>query len=133
MLISISIFAFSLLFLSAFFALKEREAYTGHTFASTRFLVNHSPRAQAWWNHHFNTIREITHKVFRTIYITIKYLFHVAFAHVRLIVVRVAHKMIERVKGEHLFFKVATPSSYLKHLQEHSKNNIKKEVVVKEK
>lgn len=115
MLVSVSIFAFALLSLSIFFAIKEREAYAGTQYAITRFLSHHSPRIETLWYSHLDRAVEFWSRIGKVILITIKYLIYRGVRRMRFLIVRFAHGIIKGVRGEQ-FLRVETPSPYIKHL-----------------
>jgi hypothetical protein len=118
----ITTFAVSLFLLSLFFAIKEREVYSGTDTMLTRVLRRFSPGAQAvaerigsWL---WRKLRAVLHRLDHVYEKAI----HYGAWGIRAFIVMIAQRMIHAVRGEQLLTHQGASSMYLKHLKEHKDN-----------
>lgn len=122
MYILITTFGASLFLLALFFAVKEREVYSGTETALTRALRRWSPgaerlahRAEDYGISHARSALSYLYRIYEK---TLQYMLLA----IRAIIVLLAEKMIQAVRGEKLLSSRSTSSMYLKHLKEHKDN-----------
>ncbi len=127
MYVLITIFASSLFLVALFFAVKEREIYSGTAIWLTRLLRRYSPAAQTL------AVRmgQKSLMQFRSLLVQLGRFYEKMLRAVtrgsRTFVVLVAERMIHAVRGEKMLSMRSTSSMYLKHLKEH-KDNISNDV-----
>lgn len=122
MYVLLTLFASSLFLIALFFAIKEREVYSGRDIWLTRFLRRHSPAARAFADRmgagSASHLRSGFARLERWYTQAVHYILWAA----RAVVVVVAERMIHAVKGEKLLSMRSVSSMYLKHLKEHKDN-----------
>lgn len=110
------LFATSLLVLAVFFAIKEREVYSGSSTFITRIFAYLSPSAERVWNAVYSFVIS---RVTASIHAGGEHLRHIIGrlgVTLRYLVVVLADKMIKSVKGERLLSMRGGASVYLKNL-----------------
>ncbi len=122
MYVLILLFASSLFLIALFFAIKEREIYSGSEIWLTRFLRRYSPTAEAFARRMGAGSLSHVRSVFaRLEHWYIQALHYILWAG-RAVIVVLAERMIHAVKGEKLLSMRSVSSMYFKHLKEHKDN-----------
>lgn len=111
-------FAGSLLALATFFALKEREVYSGSRTLPTRVLAQFSPVAERMWHAVLAIVLTHTHRIAVIITSAVARVFVRIGVTIRYLIVVLAEKMIKGVKGERFLSMRGAPSVYLKRLKD---------------
>ncbi|MBP9771651.1 MAG: hypothetical protein KBD16_01870 [Candidatus Pacebacteria bacterium] len=122
MYILITSFAISLFLLALFFAVKEREVYSGTETVLTRLLRRWSPGAERIAHRAEDYGVSHARSAFMLLYRGYEKVLQYLLLAVRAIIVLLAEKMIQAVRGEKLLSSRSTSSMYLKHLKEHKDN-----------
>ena len=122
MYVLLILFASSLFLVALFFAIKEREVYSGTEIWLTRFLRRHSPAAQASAQRMGARSAARLHSGFSRLERWYAQGAHYILWAARAFVVLIAERMIHAVKGEKLLSMRGASSMYLKHLKEHKDN-----------
>jgi hypothetical protein len=122
MYVLITLFASSLFLIALFFAIKEREVYSGSEIWLTRFLRRHSPAVQAFAGRMGAGSLSHVRSVFARLEHWYTQVVHYILWAARALIVMLAERMIHAVKGEKLLSMRNVSSMYLKHLKEHKDN-----------
>lgn len=112
------LFAGSLLALAGFFALKEREVYSGAPTLPTRILMQLSPVAERMWQAALAIALAHAHRIAVIVASAVARVAMRVGVTARYLIVVVAEKMIKGVKGERFLSMRGAPSVYLKRLKD---------------
>ena len=127
-MIFIIVFVITLLVLSLFFALKEREEYTGHLFPWTRLAISVSPRAEKWFRRKIKYVEITLKHAVHVLYLAILHFFEYVFFWLKRIILRLASWSMRMITGRRFSREKPSSAKYLEKVRKHKEDLIQQEM-----